>query len=146
VTRAIGALPPDALVIVDAPQPFAATVRPFISRASKIVVVTEPTLMGVSVAHASLAAMDRFGILASRIALVVSDLSGKGEISRAEIERALKLPVSAELINARDRRFQGRFDGFLTTLATAPILVRDLGQAIEAPMFDRRNEPGEAPA
>jgi hypothetical protein len=76
----------------------------------------------------------------------VSDLSGKGEISRAEIERALKLPVSAELINERDRRFQGRFDGFLTTLATAPILVRDLGQAIEAPMFDRRNEPGEAPA
>jgi len=146
VARAIATLPPDALIIVDAPQPFAATVRPFISRASKIIVVTEPTLMGVSVAHASLAAMERFGILPSRIALVVSDLSGKGEIVRADIERALKLPVSAELLNTRDRRFQGRFDGLLTTLASAPAHVRDPGRPAEQPMFDRRSESGEASA
>ena len=76
VVRSIERLPKDALTVVDAPQPFAATVRPFIARATKIIVITEPTLMGVGAARSMLSAMDRFGIPLSRIAFVLNDVRG----------------------------------------------------------------------
>ncbi len=76
VISSIERLPERALVVVDAPQPFAGTVRPFITWASKIILVTEPTLMGVGAARSMLSAMDRFGIPASRAsAFVLNDVT-----------------------------------------------------------------------
>ena len=143
IVRALGGLSDDAVVVVDAPQPFAATVRPLIARATKIVVVVEPTVMGVGIARGFLAAMDRAGIPAARIVLVQSDLTGKAAVARTEIERALRMPVSAELPNQRDRRFEGLFDGLITQLAAAPAQFEDPSELLEKPIFDRRIEPGE---
>jgi MinD superfamily P-loop ATPase len=139
VSRAFGALSENALVVVDAPQPFAAVIRPFVVRATKIIVVTEPTTMGVATARALLAAMDRFGIVPSRIALVISDIRGRGEVSRTDVERALQMPVSAELPNRRDRRYTALFDGLVTMLAAAPAF-QDPTDAQEKPAFDRRSD------
>lgn len=143
IVRALGQLSSSAVIVVDAPQPFAATVRPLIARATKVIVVVEPTVLGVGVAREFLAAMDRTGIPAARIALVQSDLTGKGAVPRAEIERRLGMPVSAELPNQRDRRFEGLFDGLITMLAATPAQFEDPRDPLEKPIFDRRIEPGE---
>ena len=143
ITRSIAGLSENALIVVDAPQPFAATVRPFIARASKIILITEPTLMGVSAARAKLATMDRAGVPATQIALAVCDIVGNGGLTRAEIERELALPVSAELSNTRDRKFEALFDGFVTMLSGASPL-NDPAGASEKPVFDRRIDAGEA--
>jgi Flp pilus assembly CpaE family ATPase len=142
VERALASLSDQALIVVDAPQPFASTVRPFIARATKIIVVTEPTTMGVEVARALLAALDRFGVPATRIALVTSDVGGRGTVSRADIERELKVPVSAELADDRDRRSDALFDGFVTMLAAAPVF-KESYELAEKPVFDRRADPVE---
>ena len=134
VVRAMAERSEHALIVVDAPQPFAATIRPFIVRATKIIVVTEPSRMGVEVTRSLLAAMERFGLPAARIALVVSDLTGKGNVSRPDIERELQMPVSAELPNERDRKYHGLFDAFVAFLAAAPVYVD--AEPAEAPAFD----------
>ena len=148
VMRSIERLPENALIVVDAPQPFAATVRPFIARSAKIVVVTEPTLMGVGAARAMLAAMDRFGIPASRIAFVLNDVRGNGELRKAEIERALRTTVSAELPSTSDRRFARAFGGLVEDLAASPAFepLQNLRQSTEKPIGDRREprEPSDA--
>lgn len=143
VTRAIEAFSEHALVVVDAPQPFAATIRPFIARATKIIMIMEPSTMGIAGARALLAAMDRSGIPESRIAVAVSDIKGKGGISRGQIERELGITVSAELPNERDRRFEGLFDGLITMLSTVSSAFGEPSQPTEKPVFDRRIEPGE---
>ncbi|MGD1067847.1 MAG: ATPase, T2SS/T4P/T4SS family [Vulcanimicrobiaceae bacterium] len=139
ILRAIGRLPEDALVVVDAPQPFAATVRPFISRSTKIVVVTEPTLMGVGAARAMLSAMERFGIPTSHIAFVLNNFRGTSDLRQVEIERALRISVSVELPDEHDRKFTKAFAGLVTTLANSPTFVLDkLHQSTEKPIGDRR--------
>jgi Flp pilus assembly CpaF family ATPase len=140
ILRAIGRLPENALVVVDAPQPFAATVRPFISRATKIVVVTEPTLMGVGAAKAMLSAMERFGIPTSHIAFVLNNFRGTSDLRQAEIERALRVSVNVELPDEQDRKFSKAFAGLVSTLANAPTFdgFDKLHQSTEKPIGDRR--------
>jgi pilus assembly protein CpaF len=140
VIRAIDRLPDRALIVVDAPQPFAATVRPFIARAAKIVVVTEPTLMGVGAARSMLSAMDRFGIPISRIDFVLNDVRGNGDLRRSEIERALRIAVTAEFPNDRDRRFPKSFAVLVGALAASPSFepLDKLRQSTAKPIGDRR--------
>ena len=140
VTRALAGLSEHAVIVVDAPQPFAAIVRPFVSRATKFIAITEPSPMGVAGAQALLAAMDRAGIPPSRIALAITDINAKG---RADIERELKMPVSVELPIERDRRFEGLFDGLVTMLVAEPGSLGDSGELAEKPAFDRRVDLGE---
>jgi pilus assembly protein CpaF len=141
VTSAIGGLPPDALIVVDAPQPFAATVRNFIIGAAKICVVTEPTLLGVGAASAMLAAMNRFGIHASRLALILNDARGGAELRRSDIETTLHTEVGVELPNERDRKFGKIFGGFAMLLAEAPAfeLHEILRQSTAKPIGDPRS-------
>ncbi len=141
-TRALAALGEHALIVVDAPQPFASAVRPFLMRAAKILVVSESTMLGVSSALAGLTPLHRLGIAASRIALVQSDVRGKTDVPRSDVERMLGVPVSAEMPNASDRRYEGRFDGLLTLLAASTPHVG--ATAVEKPVFDRRYDAGEA--
>ena len=102
-------LPEHGLVVVDASQPFAATVRPFMMSAAKIVVVSEPTLLGVGSAHATLSALDRFGIPPSRIAFTLYDLRGTAELRAREIQESLKFSIAAELPSHRDRGWSRAF-------------------------------------
>ncbi len=146
VVEAIERLPEDAVIVVDAPQPFAAAVRPFIARAAKIVVITEPTLFGVGAARSMLSAMDRFGIPDARIAFVLNDVRASGELRRIDIERTLRVTVSAELPNERDRRFAKTFAAFAGVLAASPIFqtLGNLRQSTEKPIGDRRERRAEA--
>ncbi len=92
--------------IVDAPIPFAAPVRPFIVRATRFIIVTEPTLLGVASARTMIAELKRFGVPITRIILVTNCRDGNAAASRNEIERALEAKVSAELPPASDRRLR----------------------------------------
>ena len=56
-------------VIVDVPIPFAAPVRPFVVRATRFIIVAEPTLLGVASARTMIAELKRFGWLPFRLAL-----------------------------------------------------------------------------
>ncbi|MEA2721568.1 MAG: pilus assembly protein CpaF, partial [Candidatus Eremiobacteraeota bacterium] len=143
VERFAAKLPHDALVVVDAPQPFAATVRPFIANATKIVVLSEPTLLGVSAAQAMLSAMDRFGIPASRIAFTLYDLRGAAELRAREIEQSLKFPIAADLPPHRDRGWARAFGRFSAGLATAPdaVPMPALRPSAANPIGDRRVPP-----
>jgi len=68
-----------------------------------------------------LSAMDRFGIPDARIAFVLNDVRASGELRRIDIERTLRVTVSAELPNERDRRFAKTFAAFAGVLAASPI-------------------------
>jgi pilus assembly protein CpaF len=143
VSASIERLPEDALVVVDAPQPFAATVRPFIAQAAKIIVVTEPTLLGVGAARAMLSAIDRFGIPVARIDFVLNEGRGSAGLRRSEIVAALRTQVSAEIPNDRDRNFRKIFAGFVDALAATPEFkpIETLRQSTEKPIGDPRKRP-----
>jgi pilus assembly protein CpaF len=144
-------LPQDALVVVDAPQPFAATVRPFIAHAAKLIVMTEPTLLGVGAAKSLLGALDRFGVPQSRIAFTLFDLLGNAELRAKEIQDSLKIPVTGELPWPRERNWNRTFTRFAEALASVPPAdpIASLRPSTAKPIGDRRgaerNEPPPAP-
>ena len=144
-------LPENGLVVVDAPQPFAATVRPFVMNAAKIVVMTEPTLLGVGSAKGMLAALERFGIPQSRIAFTLFDLRGTAELRTREIAESLKITVAAELPAPRDRNWARAFARFGDALTGAPPAeqLTALRPSMANPIGDRRqvvrNEAAVAP-
>jgi pilus assembly protein CpaF len=140
VFSSIERLPENALIVVDAPQPFAAIVRPLIARAAKIIVVTEPTLLGIGAARTMLSAMDRFGISPARIAFVLNEARVNSELRRSEIQAALGTPVSVEIPKQSDRAFRKIFAGFVEMLAAAPEFqtLESLRQSSAKPIGDRR--------
>jgi pilus assembly protein CpaF len=133
-------LPPAGIVVVDAPQPFAATVRPFVAHATKIVVVSEPTLLGVGAAKAMLNALDRFGVPQSRIAFTLYDLRNASELRTREIQESLKIPVAGELPPPRDRAFAKAFAKLAESLHAAPDAppIASLRASTAKPIGDRR--------
>ena len=116
----VSELPENGLVVVDAPQPFAAAVRPFIINAAKVVVMSEPTLLGVGSAHAMLSALDRFGIPSNRVAFALYDLRGASELRAKEISDSLKYDIAGELPPPGDRNWSRAFGRFVERLAAAP--------------------------
>jgi pilus assembly protein CpaF len=97
VERLVEELAGFSAVFVDAPQPFAGAARPFITRARRIILVIEPTLLGVAAAQALFADLQRFGVPPGRVVLV-SNTRADGEfVSRSEIERGLRCKVVAEI-------------------------------------------------
>ncbi|HEY1881544.1 MAG TPA: ATPase, T2SS/T4P/T4SS family, partial [Candidatus Cybelea sp.] len=92
-------------IIVDAPQPFAAAVRPFMLRARRVFVVLEPTLLGVAAAQALLADLQRFGVPANRIDLITNTRSENGAVARSEVERALGSKLVAEVPLSTNRAY-----------------------------------------
>ncbi len=141
-------LPSTGLVVVDAPQPFAATVRPFMVAAAKIVVLSEPTLLGVGSAQSMLAALDRFGVPRSRIAFTLFDLRNAAELRAREIQDSLKIPVAGELPPPRDRNWNRTFAKFADALAAGPDPgpLAGLRASTANPIGDRRIEPRPDPA
>jgi pilus assembly protein CpaF len=141
-------LPEHGLVVVDASQPFAATVRPFIMSAAKIVVIGEPTLLGVGSAHATLSALDRFGIPPARIAFTLYDLRGTAELRAREIQESLKFAIAAELPSHRDRTWSRAFNRFAEGLAATPEQdpLTSLRPSAAKPIGDRRLAQRPEPA
>jgi pilus assembly protein CpaF len=113
-------VPDGALLIVDAPQPFAAAVRPFMINAAKIIVISEPTLLGVGAAHSMLSALERFGIPANRIAFVSSDLRSAAEVQPREIADSLKYQIACELPAPHERTWAKAAAGLVELLSATP--------------------------
>ncbi len=85
------------VIIVDAPQPFAAAVRPFAVRATAFFMIVEPTLLGVTGARAMQLELQKFGIPAARMLFAVNAFHSKADISTGEIERAMGIEATAEI-------------------------------------------------
>ena len=93
------------VVLIDVPLPFSANSRPFVVRATRFIVVVEPTLLGVTASRTMVTQMAHFGIPLGRIALIVVTRSNNVSASRAEIETATGVPVLAEVPPLGDRNF-----------------------------------------
>ncbi len=94
------------LVLADLPMPIAAPVRPFAVRATRFIIVLEPTLLGVVSARAMLEELKRFGVPSMRtIAVINARTNGNEALARREIERSLELPILAELPPLSDRAY-----------------------------------------
>ena len=107
-------------VIVDAPAPFAAAVRPFITRASRYVIVLEPNLLGTSAARTLIGDLSKFGIPLSRIWIATNLRGGRSEIAARELEKALGGTVIAEVPSKGDRNYGRAIEALAKRLASAP--------------------------
>ena len=123
------------VVLVDMPLPFSATVRPFTVRVTRFIVVTEPTLLGVTAARTMINELRRFGIPPARIAIVLASRSSNTTATRAEVERTLGVPVLAETPAQNDRGFSRALSGLQRELRSitpeptlASLLASDTGQ------------------
>jgi pilus assembly protein CpaF len=92
-------------IVVDAPQPFAAAVRPLAVRASLFLLVIEPSTLGVTGARVMQYELSRFGVPASRLAGVISVRDPRARTSSAEMEKLLGIPILGEIPPADDRNF-----------------------------------------
>ena len=107
-------------VLVDAPQPFAAPVRPFMSRAARVLIVLEPTLLGVAGAQTMFADLQRFGVPAGRVALVTNARNDAESVPRGDIERALGAKVVAEIPPSSNRGYAKNVAGLQRYIETLP--------------------------
>ena len=126
-------------IVVDSPQPFAAAVRPFAVRATGMVLVVEPTLLGVTGARAMQLELLKFGVPDHRMRFVLSTTHPKPEVSRANVERALGAQLVAEIPAKDDRRYEKAVTGLVSVLETLPpaeVLV--LRPSASTPLGERR--------
>ena len=92
-------------VLVDAPSPFSAKVRDLVVRASRFIVVVEPTVLGVTSAKNLLANYASFGIPKERVGLVINNRSVEKALSRSDVDQALGAEVLGDLPWLNDRGF-----------------------------------------
>jgi len=108
------------VVLVDAPAPFAAAVRPFIARASRYVIVLEPNLLGTAAARTLIGDLGKFGIPLARVWIATNLRGGRAEINARELEKALGGTVVAEIPGKGDRNYPKAIETFAKRLSTAP--------------------------
>jgi pilus assembly protein CpaF len=128
------------VALVDAPLPFSAVVRPIVARAQRFFVVTEPTILGITAARKMIAQFERFGVPAERVAAVVC-MRLSSPVGRAEVERALDVPIVAELPPMDDRGYARALAALqYAVLSTpeSPALVT-LGASDNGEVRDRRS-------
>jgi pilus assembly protein CpaF len=93
------------MVYVDIPQPFALATRPFMMRATRYLLVTPPTLLGITGARAMINAMTRFNFPHERIAIVLLWHAGRLEVTASEVESSLNAPVIAQIPPLSERTY-----------------------------------------
>ncbi len=103
-------------VFVDAPLPLNMPLRPFVMRATRFVVVAEPTLLGLTGARALLADLLRFGVPRERVVLVLNNRDGRPTTTSAQVERALEIKVIGEIPTLHDRSYAKRIAALAQTL------------------------------
>ena len=122
-------------ILVDAPQPFAAAVRPLLTRAARVFLVVEPTLLGIAGGQAMSSDLRRFGVPAERIGIVTNVRSDGDAPSRGEIERLLGARPVAEIPPLKDRAYGKSIAAFARMIQFLPP---------EAPLA--RLQPSSSPA
>ncbi len=126
-------------IVVDAPQPFAATVRPFIARATRFFIVLEPTLLGAAGAQQMASDLQRFGIPSERIELVTNARSEIGMVPRSDIEGVLGNRIVAEIPLSTHRNYARSTAGlarYIQSLSPEAPLVA-LQPSSDSPIADR---------
>ncbi len=129
------------IILVDAPAPFAAAVRPFVARSARFVIVLEPNLLGTAAARTLIGDMTRFGIPVSRMSIVTNVRSGRVEISARELEKALGSAVIGEIPPKSDRNFGRSIESLakrLSTIGAEPVLTSLRASTTTPPGGDRR--------
>ena len=153
IETAAASLAGNGIVLADLPLPFTASVRPFVVRASRFAVVTEPTLLGVTAAKSLVTQMLHFGIPKNRIALVLVARSNSASTKRAEIERMLNVPVLAEIPPTSDRNYSraiAQLQHEISRIAPEPtlhaLLASDSGEVRDRRSGKRGTEASLNPA
>jgi pilus assembly protein CpaF len=108
------------IVLVDAPTPFSGAIRPFIARASRILVVLEPNLLGSAAARSIIAESTKFGIPLARIGIVTNLRGGRAEITARELEKALGTVTYGEIPMRSDRGFGRAVEALGKKVASTP--------------------------
>ena len=127
-------------IIIDAPQPYANTIRPFITRAARFVLVVEPTMLGLTTARLGQIQLERFGVPRSHQVIVVNNRVPKAEVSRSDIEKTLGTKTVVEIANRSDRRYEKSIEAFAALLLKPSELgvPEGLKPSSAAPIGDRR--------
>jgi len=138
----------ESYVVVDAPQPFAAAVRPFAVRAAVFALVIEPTLLGVTGARAMQLELLKFGVPSSRMVAIISQRDARTEMSAAEIAKSLNVALLAEIPPQSDKRFDRAVASTVTELdkLQAGDLPMTLQPSASTPLGERRLGRHQAPA
>ena len=108
------------MVFADVTQPFASATRPFMMRATRYLLVTPPTLLGITGARAMINSMVRFNFPKDRIVAVLQWHSGRLEMTPAEIERSLGIAVIAQIPPSSERTYHKALDELSRTLLALP--------------------------
>jgi len=137
-------------VVVDAPQPFAAAIRPLIKTAARIFIIVEPSMLGVTGTRAMQVELNRFGLPAHMISLVVNWRDQRSEMTRSQLERFLESPVFAEFpYGLKDRKYEKELTTFVDALIKmpAPESAAALRPSTSVPLGDRRfaRRPDQGP-
>jgi pilus assembly protein CpaF len=130
-----------SLIFVDAPQPFAAAVRPFVTRASRFVLLFEPSVLGVTGARSTIEELLRFGIPQSRIMLIANHRDGKAEIALHDIKGALGVNIAFNIPQKANRSFAKAIEAIREDLLKSPKPenLSTLQPSISVPIGDRRD-------
>ncbi|HEV3157786.1 MAG TPA: hypothetical protein VGZ00_10610, partial [Candidatus Baltobacteraceae bacterium] len=110
IDKLVDSLVQHDVVLVDLPSPFNGPSRPLVARSSLFAVVLEPNLLGTAAARSLIAELTKFGIPLQRIGLITNLRSGRAEISKSDLERALGAPVLSEIPTKGDRAYSRAFD------------------------------------
>ena len=135
------------LIFVDAPQPLAAAVRPFVIRATRFVLLFEPSLLGVTGARSTIEELLRFGIPQSRIMLVANLRDGKPEILMSEVKNALGVDIAFNVPQRVNKAFPKTIDAIREELLRSPRPeeLSGLQPSVSVPIGDRR-DPSRRPS
>jgi len=136
-----------SVVIVDAPQPFAAAVRPFVSGGRRFILVVEPSVLGLTSARVAQLEFERFGIPKERLDIVVVNRDPRSALPRGRVESALGSRVAVEVPPMADRRYERALEQFAELCATPSAFAEHLklSPSSQAPVGDRRLGPRRPP-
>lgn len=126
------------LVLADLPMPFAPAIRPLIARATRLFIVTEPTLLGIANAGMIVSRLCRLGVPRTRLAAIVNVRAG-AVVTADELQHQLELPTVATIPRSTSRGFQRALDALARSLASmqkepALDLIPPFGEQASAPI------------
>ncbi len=127
-------------ILVDSPQPYASSVRPFVVNAAHFIIVVEPSLLGVTSARAVQTELAKFGIPASRVFLVLNQRDTRSPLRAEEVERALGARLLGNIPHNSDRRYGKAIEALASALVALPLPadIEPLRPSAKTPLGDRR--------
>jgi pilus assembly protein CpaF len=132
-----------SIIIVDAPQPFAAAVRPFVMQGGRFIMVVEPSILGITSARVTQLEFQRFGIPPDRLDIVCVTRDPRNALPRSRVESALGRRVAVEIPPLGDKKHERAIESFIELVATPPAHgdTLTLSASSQAPVGDRRLGP-----